>query len=167
MKPSKSIYTLHPGLERVDSALANLKEKTGQSLEEWTVVVKKSGLATVKEQAAWLKAEQGLGRDYAKFVAESVCGRNAYDPDALVEAMFAAKTGLRPIYDRLLSLAMKLGRDVTVTPCATIVPIRRRSRRDRRRGEDLAQRRSPTPCAGSRGPCASRRRQTPGLRRRP
>jgi uncharacterized protein DUF5655 len=50
-----------------------------------------------------------------------------YDPDALVEAMFAGpKAGLRPLYDALLGLGFKLGKDVKACPCKTIVPLYRR-----------------------------------------
>ncbi len=126
MKRSKSVYTVHPGLKMIDAAIANLKEKTGKDLKEWTLVLNRSRLATVKEQAAFLKLKHGVTTNYAKFVAEAVLGVDEYDPDALVEAMFAAKINLRPIYNRLLAIGLKLGKDVTVTPCATIVPIRRR-----------------------------------------
>jgi hypothetical protein len=51
----------------------------------------------------------------------------SYDPDALVEAMFAGpKAGLRPIYDALLKLGLTLGKDVKACPCKTIVPLYRR-----------------------------------------
>ncbi len=41
--------------------------------------------------------------------------------------MFAGpRAGLRPIYEQLLKLGMKLGKDVTATPCKTFVPLRRR-----------------------------------------
>src|SRR5262249_53117031 len=43
-----------------------------------------------------------------------------------VEEMFAgAKAGLRPLYDELLELCLKLGKDVKACPCQTIVPIYR------------------------------------------
>lgn len=50
-----------------------------------------------------------------------------YDPEALVEAMFAGpKAALRPIYERLLDLALSLGPDVRICPCKTMVPVYRR-----------------------------------------
>jgi len=49
-----------------------------------------------------------------------------YDPDALVETMFSGpKEALRPIYDHIIKLTLRLGKDVTITPCSTIVPLRR------------------------------------------
>ena len=55
------------------------------------------------------------------------------DPDAYlkiaaeyVEKMFSGpKAGLRPIYDELLKLGKKLGKDVRVCPCQTMVPLYR------------------------------------------
>ena len=53
-------------------------------------------------------------------------GAEDYDPEALVEAMFAGKKApLRPIYDTLLKLGLSLGRDVTASPGKTIVPLYR------------------------------------------
>ena len=43
-----------------------------------------------------------------------------------VEAMFSGKkTGLRPIYEQLLKVALALGKDVTVSPGKTIIPFYR------------------------------------------
>ena len=48
-------------------------------------------------------------------------------PSELVEAMYSgSKAALRPIHDRLVELALALGNDVTLAPCSTMVPIRRR-----------------------------------------
>ena len=127
---TKSIYSMHPGFKMEAAALKNLKERTGKTLEEWTAILKKSGPATQKERAAWLKEKHGITTNYAMWIAMNADGQgmaDSYDPDKLVEDMFAGpKAGLRPIYDALLKLGFKLGKDVTVTPCSTIVPIRRK-----------------------------------------
>ena len=39
--------------------------------------------------------------------------------------MYAAKASLRPIHDRMIELARKLGDDVKICPCTTIVPLYR------------------------------------------
>ena len=47
--------------------------------------------------------------------------------DEWVREMFSgAKAGLRPLYDQLLKLAFSLGKDVTASPCKTIVPLYRK-----------------------------------------
>ena len=113
-----------------ETALAKLQERTGKTLEEWIKLVKKSGPPTEKERRVWLKQEQGLLTTYAWWIAERAEGKGAaadYDPEALVEEMFAgSKAGLRPIYDRLLQLGLKVGRDVKACPCQTIVPLYRK-----------------------------------------
>ena len=43
----------------------------------------------------------------------------------LMEAMFAGKESLRPIYDALLRICLAVGKDVTASPGKTIVPIYR------------------------------------------
>lgn len=125
-----SAYTLHPGFAMEESSLATLKERTGRTLEEWIRVVKKSGPATEKERIAWLKQAHGITTNYAGWVAKRADGGGRaadYDPDAMVEEMFAGrKAGLRPIYDHVLALAFALGKDVRVSPGKTIVPFYRK-----------------------------------------
>jgi hypothetical protein len=109
---------------------AKLLERTGKTLEQWVELVRASGPPTEKERRAWLKDEHGLTTNYAWWVAERAEGRGCaedYDPEALVEAVFAGgKAGLRPLYEALLKLALGLGKDVKACPCKTIVPLYRR-----------------------------------------
>jgi Domain of unknown function (DUF5655)/Domain of unknown function (DUF4287) len=125
-----SVYTLHPGFAMEDSSLRNLKERTGRTLEQWIRIVEKSGPPTERERMAWLKQAHGISTNYALWIAKRVDGGGSaadYDPDALVEAMFVGKKeALRPIYDRLLTLAFALGKDVRVSPGKTIVPFYRK-----------------------------------------
>lgn len=125
-----SVYTLHPGFKMEESGLAILKERTGRTLDEWIRIVKKTGPPAEKERIAWLKEAHGITTNYALWIAKRVDGggsAESYDPDAMVEEMFAGKkAGLRPIYDRMLALAFELGKDVHVSPCKTIVPFYRK-----------------------------------------
>jgi len=129
-KSSKqSLYSLHPAYAMEAGYAKNLFERTGKTMEEWVEIVKRSGPPTEKERRAWLKDEHGFTANYAWWVAERAGGRGsaaAYDPEGMVEEMFAgSKAGLRPLYDRLLELGLKLGPDVKVCPCQTIVPFYR------------------------------------------
>lgn len=125
-----SVYTLHPGFKMEESSMANLKERTGRTIEQWVRMVKKSGPATERERIAWLKEAHGITTNYALWIAKRADGGGGavnYDPDAMVEAMFAGKkAGLRPIYDEMLRLAFGLGKDVRVSPGKTIVPFYRK-----------------------------------------
>jgi len=127
-------YDVHPGLAMVQSVVAGMKEKTGRSLEEWLALIEKSGPASEKERRAWLKQEHGLGMNYAGWIAEHSVGKGDGDAQAYlrmaeeyVEKMYAGpKAGLRPIYEALLETGRKMGTDVRVCPCSTIVPLYRK-----------------------------------------
>jgi Domain of unknown function (DUF5655)/Domain of unknown function (DUF4287) len=134
--PSKSPYDVHPGVAMVQDWIDKLPEKTGRSLDEWIRLVKESGPPTEKERRDWLKSNYQLGTNSAWWIAERGEGKGLEDGDPetylkaaaeYVEAMYAGpKADLRPIHDALLKLARKLGNDVRVCPCQTIVPLYRR-----------------------------------------
>src|SRR5947209_2616608 len=134
-KHPTSPYDVHPSLGMYQSSLTSLKQKTGRTLEEWIKLVQKSGPATEKDRRAWLKAEHGLGMNYAGWIAEHSVGKgDDGDPetylknaDAYVEKMYSGrKESLRPIFDELLVLGRSMGSDVKVCPCQTIVPLYRK-----------------------------------------
>jgi hypothetical protein len=130
MPSKKSLYDVNAGLSMEETWAARLPKKTGKTLEEWVRLLQRSGPATEKERREWLKREHNIGTNYATFIAERSVGRNSAeeyeDPEALVEAMFAGKESLRPIYERLLRLGKSLGKDVKACPCKTIVPLYRK-----------------------------------------
>jgi len=133
---TKSIYGVHPGVAMVEKWIADLKTKTGRSLDEWLKFIKKSGPKTEQERREWLKKEHGLGTNSASWLAERAEGKGGEDGDpeaylraaeGYVEKMFAGpKTSLRPIYDALLKLGLSAGKDVKACPCQTIVPLYRK-----------------------------------------
>jgi hypothetical protein len=130
MASKKSLYAPHPALGMEDKWLAGLQEKTGKTIEEWLQLVQASGPATEKERREWLKTRHNFGTNYAMWLAERSMGKNSaedyQDAEALVEAMFASKETLRPLYERLLRLGKSLGKDVKACPCKTIVPLYRK-----------------------------------------
>jgi hypothetical protein len=111
------------------SYATRLLEKTGKTIEQWADIVRKDGPAMAKERREWLKTKHGLTTNYAWWVVEEAEGTKLgdYDPEALVEALFAGnKAGLRPLYDALLEIGLALGSDVKACPCKTMVPLYRR-----------------------------------------
>jgi Domain of unknown function (DUF5655)/Domain of unknown function (DUF4287) len=134
-KAAKSIYSVHPGVAMVMKWVADLKEKTGRTLEEWSALIRKEGPATVAERRRWLKGKFKIGSNTAWWLAERADGQPTWDesPEAYlaiapkyVDDMFSGpKTALRPIYDELLKLGRSLGDDVRFCPCKTIVPFYR------------------------------------------
>jgi Domain of unknown function (DUF5655)/Domain of unknown function (DUF4287) len=131
----KSIYSVHPGITMTQKWVEQLKEKTGRSLEEWLRFIKKSGPKDEKERRDWLKQEHGMGTNTAWWLAERSVGKGseASDPEeylkaaeSYVEQMFSgSKSGLRPIYDALLKLGLRIGKDAKACPCQTIMPLYR------------------------------------------
>jgi hypothetical protein len=50
------------------------------------------------------------------------------DPASYIDSQYSgAKADLRPLYEKLVNLAMKLGKDIRVCPGKTIVPIYRKN----------------------------------------
>jgi hypothetical protein len=131
-----SIYSVHPGISMTQKWVAELKEKTGRSLDEWLRFIEKSGPKDEKERRDWLKQELGLGTNTAWWLAERSVGKGSEsaDPDeylraaeGYVEQMFSgSKSQLRPIYDAMLKLGLKVGKDAKACPCQTIVPLYRK-----------------------------------------
>jgi hypothetical protein len=135
MPKRKTLYGVHPGVSMVQKWVADLKEKTGRSLDEWLKLLDKEGPATEAERRAWLKGIHGLGTNSAWWLAERSLGKGGDEdsPEAYLKAaeryvadMFAGKkAGLKPIYDALLELGLSIARDVKACPCQTIVPLYR------------------------------------------
>ena len=131
----KSIYGVHPGVAMTVKWIGELKDKTGRTLEEWLKLIKKEGPPTEKERREWLKESHGLGTNSAWWLAERSFGKGEEvgDPDeylkaaeGYVEKMFAGKKeGLRSLYDKLLQVGLKTGKDAKACPCQTIVPLYR------------------------------------------
>ena len=132
---SKSLYSVHPGVVMVQKWIEALPEKTGHSMEEWIKIIKTQGPTGEKERRAWLKEKYKMGTNSASWLAERADGKGAEEDtpegylqqaEIYVEEMFAgAKAGLRPIYDELLKIGLKIGEDVKACPGKTIVPLYR------------------------------------------
>ena len=132
---TRSIYGVHPGVLMTQKWIAELKQKTGRTLEEWLKVIKKEGPQDEQPRRDWLKTKFGLGTNTAWWLAERSVGKGeeSGDPAAYLQAaekyvdeMFAGKKEhLRPIYDALLKLGLSMGKDAKACPCQTIVPLYR------------------------------------------
>jgi hypothetical protein len=132
---SRFSYDVHPGVAMVQKWVAELKGKTGWSLEEWIALVKKEGPKEHKARREWLKAKHKLGTNSAWWISERVDGKGTDEdsPEAYLKTAVAyveeqytgAKEKLRPIYDELLRLGKSMGSDVKACPCKTMVPLYR------------------------------------------
>src|SRR5437773_1737365 len=136
MAKSKTMYDVHPGVAMMEKWVAELKSKTGRSVEEWVALVKKEGPKEEKARREWLKNKHKLGMNSAWWIAERAGGKSGEEdtPEGYlaaavryVEEQYAGRREkLRPIYDELLKLGLSLGDDVKACPCKTIVPLYRR-----------------------------------------
>src|SRR6266853_2191791 len=131
---SASSYGVHPGVAMVQKWLAELKETTERSMEEWIALVKKEGPKDEKSRREWLKTKHKMGTNSAWWIAERAEGKGwedtseAYLEAAVrnVEEQYAGpKEKLRPIFDELLKLGKSMGSNVKACPCKTIVPFYR------------------------------------------
>ncbi|HMD08794.1 MAG TPA: DUF5655 domain-containing protein [Candidatus Acidoferrum sp.] len=132
---SKGKYGVHPGVAMVQKWIAELREKTGRSLEEWIAFAKKEGPKEDKARREWLKTKHKLGTNSAWWISERVDGKGAEEdsPEAYlktalvyVEEQYAGpKAKLLPIYEDLLELGKSMGPDVKACPCKTMVPLYR------------------------------------------
>lgn len=132
----KSPYSVHPGVLMTQKWIGELKQKTGRSLDEWLKHIRKSGPADEADRRAWLKDEHGLGTNTAWWLAERSVGKGeeSGDPDLYlqqaerdVDRMYSGKKAdLRPLYEALLKLGLKTGKEAKACPCQTIVPLYRK-----------------------------------------
>lgn len=128
--------------EMLASMIANLREKTGRSLDEWVALAAGCGESKHGGIVKWLKSAHGMGHGYANMVAAATlkagvagtgqaapgaaAGLTASGGDDLVDAQYAGKkAALRPIHDALIAAARALGKDVEVSPKKTCVSLRR------------------------------------------
>ena len=131
-----SLYDTHPGVAMVQKWVAELKDQTGRSLEEWIALVKKQGPKDEKSRREWLKTKHKFGTNGAWWIAERVDGKGRGEdtPEAYLKAAVlyvqeqyaGPKEKLRKVYDEILRLGKSLGADVKACPCKTIVPLYRK-----------------------------------------
>jgi hypothetical protein len=136
MSEPNSLYSAHPGVKMTQKWVSTLKERTGRSLDEWLALLKESGPKAEKEQRQWLRQKHQMGMNSAFWIAERAAGKTdeTGDPETYlqaaeqyVEKMYSGKkVDLRPLYDKLLTLGLSMGKDVKACPCQTMVPLYRR-----------------------------------------
>ena len=132
---AKPHYDVHPGVAMMRKWADELPAKTGRTLDQWAKFINNSGIDGRQERIAFLKDEHGIGTNSAWYIVDYAADRHSWDgePDVYlaqaekyVEEQYAGpKATLRPIFDAVLVEVRKLGKDVKVCPCKTIVPFYR------------------------------------------
>src|SRR4029079_7485122 len=84
----KSIYGVHPGVAMTQKWIAELKQKTGRTLEEWLKLIKKEGPKDEQPRLGWLKTKCDLRTNTSWWLAERAVGKGeeSGDPDAYLTA---------------------------------------------------------------------------------
>jgi Domain of unknown function (DUF5655)/Domain of unknown function (DUF4287) len=114
--------------QAAQAMIDNLEDKTGKSLSQWFGVLRKHGFEKHGDFMKYLKGEMGITHGYANLIAmkyrEEQAGGSDDDPVATQYA--GPKSGLRSIYDRIVSTVEKMGDDVEIAPKKTYVSLRRK-----------------------------------------
>jgi Domain of unknown function (DUF5655)/Domain of unknown function (DUF4287) len=134
-KPAPITYGVHPGVAMVMRSVADLKDKTGRTLDEWCALIQKEGPKDLAARRHWLKTKFNVGTNTAWWLAERADGQPTWDesPDAYlaiaptyVDEMFGeSKAALRPLGDALMRLGQEVADDIKFCPCKTIIPFYR------------------------------------------
>ena len=111
-----------------EKMVANMKEKTGKSLDSWLKIVSKSKIDKHMQIIKFLKTEHGMTHGFANMVAHHALNPVSQGADeSLVDRQYeGAKADLRPIYEALLAVVKKFGDDVEVAPKKAYVSLRRK-----------------------------------------
>ena len=110
----------------VATRVAGLEKATDRPIAERQAIVRGLGTDKHAEIVAALKAHHGLTHGYANTLALLHRGWGATAGEDLVSGLFAGpKAALRPVYDRLIAVAMSFGTDLEIAPKQTMVMFRR------------------------------------------
>jgi len=111
-----------------NTMIANLKEKTGKTLDQWIAIVKKTSAAKHGEIVRILKNDHGMTHGYANLVAHKTLKSDAGsvgETTDLISAQYAGdKANLKPIYDALIKAAQRCG-EIEIAPKKAYVSLRR------------------------------------------
>ena len=107
----------------------NLPEKTGKSLDQWLKILSKQKLEKHGEIVKWLKSEHAVTHGFANLIAHSyrdvASGDSGGVTDPVESQYKGPKEALRPIYDEIIKVVSKFGKDVEISPKKTYVSLRR------------------------------------------
>jgi Domain of unknown function (DUF5655)/Domain of unknown function (DUF4287) len=116
----------------VQTQLENIQKKTGLSLAELSVIVQKGGLTKHGEIREMLMEKLGLGHGDANALVHAVLksdGARAAEgkgEDAVLDEIYSgAKSGFRPIHEKLMKEISKFG-EFEVAPKKGYVSLRRK-----------------------------------------
>ena len=124
----ESRYQPHPMLDMEKGIKAKVEEETGKPWSHWVGVARKMGVASQRDLGRRLQAEHGFASRNASWLAwEATNGSEYDDPSTLVDELYGgARASLRPVHEAVLDEVERLGDDVRITACKTMVPVYRK-----------------------------------------
>ena len=114
--------------EMAAAMIANFKDKTGKTLEQWLKLAAAAKLEKHGQIVKFLKTDHAMTHGFANLVAHKLLASDAgsADSDDLVQAQYSGpKAGLLPIYTTLIAKIEKFGKDVEIAPKKSYVSLRR------------------------------------------
>jgi hypothetical protein len=116
--------------DQARTMIANLRKKTGHSLEEWLAILRGREGDAHGRIVKTLKGEHGVTHGFANLIAHSLRAGVAADGAATpvvdpVIAQYEGKASSRPIYDAIITFVSSLGDDVEIAPKKSYVSLRR------------------------------------------
>ncbi len=115
--------------KNVATMIANLKEKTGHSIEEWTALITNAGLAKHGEIVKFLKETHNVTHGYASEIALKVLGSDAdssTDANEFIVIQYKGKEHLKAYYDKLIAEIQQFEGDFNIDPKKTYVSLKRK-----------------------------------------
>ncbi len=113
--------------KNVASMIENLKEKTGNTLEEWKVIIADQKLTKHGEIVKFLKEKHNITHGYASEIGLKVLGSDAdssANAEDFIESQYKGKENLKPFYDKLLAEISNFGGDFEIAPKKTYVSLK-------------------------------------------
>lgn len=109
----------------LQTMIDNMPEKTGKSLTEWKLILKKNSFEKHSEAVNYLKKEHQVSHGFANTIV-TLSKEEHVNPVDLVTIQYRGKEALLPIYENLLKVVKNFGADVTITPKKASVSIIRK-----------------------------------------
>jgi hypothetical protein len=116
--------------EALKSQLRNIEATYGKPIGAWIKLIEASGLTKHNEVVAMLKSDHGMTHGAAHRVsltarAASAGRSDSRKGDPADQLYVGAKSGLRPIHDRMMTKISRLGDDIGSAPKKGYISLRR------------------------------------------
>ena len=111
--------------QALKTMIDNMPEKTGKSLSEWKVLLKKKVFEKHSEAVNYLKTEHNVTHGFANTIVSLSKEENKNSED-FVASQYNGKENLYPMYQELITSVNALGSDISITPKKDSVSIIRK-----------------------------------------